>query len=277
MSNFGHQRVPDFMLNLNCEASMLIFPKLLRHNSPSQSSRNGQKVRLIVIHDCEGSFAGSVAWFANASAQVSAHIVLDEDGSQAVQMVPWDQKAWHSCYFNGVSEGIEAAGYASKGLGEPEWQALANIVAFRLRANGLPPVWAKGGIGEGFEQHAGLGVAGGGHHDVTNDPAIWNHFVALVQAAYAAPMPASWDAEGDHVIAPVPPTWRPSHTVRHDFETGSVAWVQMRLNALGVPATPLAVDGVEGSETLAAIEEFQQERGLDVDGVAGTKTIAALS
>src|ERR1700744_1438163 len=117
--------------------SQLVLPTLTWTASPNYSSRSGQKVRLIVVHDCEGSFAGSVSWFAMARSQVSAHIVLSEDGLKAVQMVAWGNKAWHSCDVNSFSEGIEAAGFAAKGLGAPEWAALAAIVAFRLRANAI--------------------------------------------------------------------------------------------------------------------------------------------
>ena len=36
------------------------------------------------------------------------------------------------------------------------------------------------------------------------------------------------------------------------------------------------VDGVYGSQTLAAVKYFQRKNGLTVDGVAGTKTLAAM-
>ena len=83
--------------------------------SPNCSSRGGQKVRLIVTHDCEGNYAGSIAWFAMKKSQVSAHLVLRDDGLEATQMVAWGDKAWHACNFNPFSEGIEAAGFESKG------------------------------------------------------------------------------------------------------------------------------------------------------------------
>lgn len=37
-----------------------------------------------------------------------------------------------------------------------------------------------------------------------------------------------------------------------------------------------SVDGIYGSQTLAAVKKFQQKNGLTVDGIAGTKTLQAM-
>jgi len=37
-----------------------------------------------------------------------------------------------------------------------------------------------------------------------------------------------------------------------------------------------AIDGIYGSQTLAAVKWFQSKNGLDVDGIAGPKTLAAM-
>lgn len=255
----------------------LVLPSLKFIASPNYSSRGGQRVRLIVVHDCEGNFLGSASWFAMAASQVSAHIILSEDGTQAIQMVAWANKAWHACKFNPFSEGIEAAGYAAKGLGAPEWQALANIVAFRLRANGIPrQVATAANNWTGFCQHADLGAAGGGHHDITHDPAVWAAFFAMVQSAYAQPMPASWATGGSTPAPAAPAGYTPHATVRNDLAPPSLEWVQMKLNALGFASPPLSVDGMSGEKTRAAVEAFQAKAGIDVDGDAGPNTVAAL-
>lgn len=255
-----------------------MLPNLKFLPSPNYSARRAA-VKLIVVHDCEGSFGGSVSWFAKSESRVSAHVVLSEDGTQAIQMVHWANKAWHACVFNSISEGIECAGFAAKGLGQPEWQALASIVAFRLHANNLAPVWARRGEGPGFEQHAGLGVRGGGHHDITSNSDIWEAFVKMVQAEYAKPQPASWVPDGAPVgpLPPPPAGWRPIGTTRHDLVPGSLSWVQMELNArhlLGIP--PLTVDGLDGPKTRGAVVVFQRQVGLVPDGEIGPFTIEAL-
>lgn len=57
--------------------------------------------------------------------------------------------------------------------------------------------------------------------------------------------------------------------------TMSVSDVQKALNALGA-SPPLAVDGVAGEHTVAAIKSFQAQAGIAVDGVVGPQTVAAL-
>jgi len=56
-----------------------------------------------------------------------------------------------------------------------------------------------------------------------------------------------------------------------------VADVQKVLLALGYKLPQHGVDGVRGSETVAAVKEFQQANGLDVDGDPGPETIAAMN
>ncbi len=261
-----------------CGAALtLILPRLTSTPSPNFSSRYGNRVRLIVVHDCEGSFAGSVSWFSQARSQVSAHIVLSEDGARAVQMVAFANKAWHACAFNPFSEGIEAAGYAAKGLGAAEWQALAAIVAFRMHENGIPCQVASASNGwTGFCQHVDLGAAGGGHHDITSDPAIWGAFVAKVEMLHAEPMPDVWRPTFAEAAPTMPDQSAPRFNPRYDFEPPSLEWVQAVLNRLGIPHTPLTVDGIEGVKTRAAIVDFQERAHLFIDGEAGPKTCAAL-
>jgi len=55
----------------------------------------------------------------------------------------------------------------------------------------------------------------------------------------------------------------------------SVAALQSRLNSLGANP-PLAVDGISGPMTLAAVKAFQSANGITPDGVVGPITQAAL-
>lgn len=257
---------------------MLQLPALRSIPSPNYSSRGGRAVQLIVVHDCEGSYAGSVSWFARPASKVSAHWVMSEDGAQATQMVSPLNKAWHVCDFNPISEGIEAAGYSAKGLGAPEWKMLAAITAFRLKANNLPCTWASGGVGAGFCQHGDLGVVGGGHHDICPIGSdVWKAFIAMVADAYTQEMPAQWLTSVSAPVANLAPVgFKPSGTTRHDLQPPSIEWVQMTLNALGVASPPLVVDGLDGYATQRAIVKFQQMHQLFIDGVPGPKSIAAL-
>ena len=55
----------------------------------------------------------------------------------------------------------------------------------------------------------------------------------------------------------------------------TVKWLQELLMAAGCDLGK--ADGVFGSKTKAAVEDFQRKHGLTVDGIAGKKTIAALT
>jgi hypothetical protein len=246
--------------------------------SPNYSSRGGQKVRLIVTHDCEGSYAGSVAWFAMAKSQVSAHLVLRDDGKEATQMVAWGNKAWHACNVNPYSEGIEAAGYEAKGLYSSELGALADLVAWRLHVNGIPCQEATvSNNWTGFTEHGKLGALGGGHKDWTLDGDVWVSFVKQVEAAYSQGAPVSPPAPTPTPAPPSPPGYIPNPAPRTDETIGSIAWAQLRLNAIGAARPVLAVDGMEGPATERAIVAFQSLKGLYKDGILGPQTIKALA
>ena len=54
------------------------------------------KPSYIVMHfTSAGSLDSTISWFRNPSAKVSAHLVIDRDGT-IVQMVPFNLKAWHA-------------------------------------------------------------------------------------------------------------------------------------------------------------------------------------
>ncbi len=170
-------------------------PPLKWRASPNFSSRSA-RVDLLVVHDTEGSYEGSINWFSEKVSNVSAHFVIKEDGSEVTQMVDLADKAWHCCAFNSRSVGFEMAGIAAKGFGAPEWDAVANIVAFHLHHLQIPNKWSRGGVGPGFCSHHDLGKAGGGHNDPTVDPKVWANFVELVGVAYnKGSFPPIWEHE----------------------------------------------------------------------------------
>jgi hypothetical protein len=237
--------------------------------SPNFSARAGS-IRLIVVHDTEGSYAGAVAWFAETRAQVSAHLVMNEDGSEVTQMVPLGAKAWHACAFNSASIGIEGAGVEAKGFSDAWWRGMAKIVAWLLVAYDLPCRWAQGGEGAGYCSHHDLGAAGGGHGDpVAVGAPQWAAFESYVQGAYdalrAGPLPAFalHGAPAPHEIAPapaVPP--EPSHggAPRYDpvgpipASDGALPeWIQAFLIAHGAR---LDEDGLLGPASQRAIADF---------------------
>ena len=108
------------------------FPDAIYRASPNYSSRGGHRVSLVVIHSCEGNYAGCWSWLRNSAAGASAHYVVNESGSEVTQLVRESNRAWHvaasyncnyaggaQCNLQGVSTnnfsvGIEHAGFASQ-------------------------------------------------------------------------------------------------------------------------------------------------------------------
>jgi N-acetyl-anhydromuramyl-L-alanine amidase AmpD len=163
-----------------------VLPPLKYAESPNQSART-ERIRMVVLHDTEGGYAGAISWLRNPAAKASAHLVLKEDGSEVTQLVPYGRKAWHCANFNSASIGLEMAGFARRGFRDEELRRAARIVAFLLRHFGLPPTYLTGRSllhGRGWTMHQDLGAAGGGHRDPGFSWAKAHWFAGLVQFEY---------------------------------------------------------------------------------------------
>jgi N-acetyl-anhydromuramyl-L-alanine amidase AmpD len=147
-----------------------------------QSSRNGAKIQLIVIHDTEGGnipnssrdLQGLADYFNRLSTQASSHVATDQDGNSA-RMVSDEAKAWHCSYYNSPSLGIEQIGFATD-----NWRSRAKDLQLRETARWIALWHRRYGIPirrglvspdgrvlrTGVTQHRRLGNLGGAHHDV---------------------------------------------------------------------------------------------------------------
>ncbi|MBX9401553.1 N-acetylmuramoyl-L-alanine amidase [Lysobacter sp. BMK333-48F3] len=81
--------------------------------SSSNYSTAGNAMSAVILHTMEGSYAGSIAWFQNPSAQVSAHYLIRKSDGQITQMVREHHQAWHAKYHNNYTVGIEHDGRAA--------------------------------------------------------------------------------------------------------------------------------------------------------------------
>ena len=125
--------------------------------SPNWSSRGGAKVGMVIIHTCEGKYAGCWGWLANSKAGASAHYVVREDGKEITQLVRESNRAWHiaatydcklnggvDCSRNGTSSnnftvGIEHGGFASqKSFPAGQIEASAKLVCNITKDHGVP-------------------------------------------------------------------------------------------------------------------------------------------
>ncbi|TDD57556.1 nucleoside transporter [Kribbella antibiotica] len=74
-------------------------------------------ISAITIHVTQGSYAGTISWFKNSAAQVSAHYVIRSSDGQITQMVAEKDKAWHVGTENPYTVGIEHEGFVDN----PSW------------------------------------------------------------------------------------------------------------------------------------------------------------
>lgn len=79
--------------------------------SGNYSASRSAAVSAVTIHTTQGSYAGTISWFKNASANVSAHYVIRSSDGQVTQMVRNADTAWHVRNHNSYTLGIEHEGY----------------------------------------------------------------------------------------------------------------------------------------------------------------------
>src|SRR6266568_4153138 len=111
----------------------LDFPSAIWRPSPNFDQRAADSTgvpHIVIIHTCESNYASCWSWLDNPASQVSAHYVVNEDGSEISQLVREQNRAWHiaalydctlnrrhECWRNGVQSnhftvGVEHAGFA---------------------------------------------------------------------------------------------------------------------------------------------------------------------
>jgi N-acetylmuramoyl-L-alanine amidase len=104
-------------------------------SSPNRNSRRGATINCIVVHDTESATAKqALAWFESPASEVSAHYVIDRDGT-VYRCVPDEDRAWHAGRsvlagredVNTISIGIELAGFAATGYTPQQVDGLVDL------------------------------------------------------------------------------------------------------------------------------------------------------
>ncbi|MEI8410971.1 MULTISPECIES: N-acetylmuramoyl-L-alanine amidase [unclassified Kribbella] len=95
------------------------YPGAIWNAASTSNYRVGRTAAIstIVIHVTQGSYAGTISWFKNPSAQVSAHYVIRSSDGQVTQMVAEKDTAWHVRTENPYTIGIEHEGWVD----QPSW------------------------------------------------------------------------------------------------------------------------------------------------------------
>ncbi len=81
------------------------------------SRPSSSAINYVIIHTTQGSYAGTISWFKNASSNVSAHYVIRSSDGQITQMVREKDVAYHVRSYNSSSVGIEHEGFVDN----PSW------------------------------------------------------------------------------------------------------------------------------------------------------------
>lgn len=95
------------------------YPGAIWNPASTSNYRVGRTAAIttIVIHVTQGSYAGTISWFKNPSAQVSAHYVVRSSDGEVTQMVAEKDTAWHVRTENPYTIGIEHEGFVD----QPSW------------------------------------------------------------------------------------------------------------------------------------------------------------
>lgn len=233
---------------------------------------------LIVLHDTAGRLTrgSSVAWFLNPASRVSAHFVVERDGS-VVQMAPCDRQTWHA--------------------GKSEWRGRRHVNGFGIGIEIVNPgkLTKRGAnaavawFGEMFD------CAACGIEERATDQhgrGLWMPYtteqIKAVEGlidAIAAAYPSVREVVGHYEISPgrkvdpcplMPP--RLLGAVRRPRPVAApaadVADAQARLDALGYSVG--LVDGELGTRTEAAIFAFQRQNGMKATGKLDELTATAI-
>ena len=103
--------------------------------------RPSSLIRIVVVHVAEGSYAGTIGWFRNPRARVSAHYVISRT-AEVTQMLGHTRAGWHAGngYVNRRSIGIEHEGFTwvPWTFTDAEYRASARVVASVMRRYVLP-------------------------------------------------------------------------------------------------------------------------------------------
>ncbi|MFE0145967.1 N-acetylmuramoyl-L-alanine amidase [Nonomuraea sp. NPDC059007] len=111
-------------------------------NYTASSRESSYNIDRVIIHVTQGSYAGTISWFQNPSANVSAHYVIRSSDGAVTQMVRDKDVAWHAgnWSYNTRSIGIEHEGFVDN----PSWftdamyRSSAALTAYLCNKYGIP-------------------------------------------------------------------------------------------------------------------------------------------
>jgi hypothetical protein len=146
----------------------------------------------IVIHVTQGSYAGTISWFKDPAAQVSAHYVIRSSDGQITQMVAEKDTAWHARDANPYSIGIEHEGFVD----QPSWFTDA---MYRASAALTKNIAERRGIPKDRAHIKGHSEMPGNDHTDPGPNWNWTYYMQLVNGGNPNPPTYNFTTYGSGV------------------------------------------------------------------------------
>ncbi|MEW2146316.1 N-acetylmuramoyl-L-alanine amidase [Micromonospora vinacea] len=168
--------------------------------SGNYQAGRSSRITTVVVHVTQGSYAGTVSWFQNPSAGVSAHYVVKSSNGEITQMVREGDTAYHARSANPYAVGIEHEGFVDN----PAWftdamyRSSAALTRYLCDKYGLPKTRAS---------IRGHNEMPGNDHTDPGPNWNWNYYISLVNAGgsggrYLAGSPTDFTGDGrDDIVA----------------------------------------------------------------------------
>ncbi|WP_328625714.1 amidase [Streptomyces sp. NBC_00353] len=223
----------------------------------------------VVIHVTQGSYAGSIKWFQDPTAEVSAHYVVRSSDGQITQTVRDSDTAYHAKQANASALGVEHEGY----IDDPSW---FTDTMYRASAALTRALCDKYGIPKDRAHVIGHSEAPGTDHTDPGRYWDWNRYMGFVEGDSSSGISGNGNSTGGSGgSSSSDGLGFASYTLLQSGASGAqVTAVQQLLNTHGYTAG--AADGNFGAATLSAVKAYQTTRGLPAGGIVGPKTWTAL-
>ncbi|HAF11650.1 MAG TPA: hypothetical protein DCK98_16450 [Chloroflexi bacterium] len=231
--------------------------------------RAGAAIGTIVIHATEGRYAGTLSWFRDPRAGLSAHYVIRASDGEITQMVAEADTAFEARGFNRGAIGIEHEFDPNHGISytDAEYRSSAALVCAITKRYGIPADRAH------IRGHSELP---GADHSDPGPTWNWSYYIGLVRGCAGSVATATATDVGETMCdgagcVPAP-----------GFGAGAigteVALLQWDLAYLGwmTRSGVLLGDGHFGTRTLASVRSFQAANGVPATGFYGPLTATAL-
>ncbi|MFE7359319.1 peptidoglycan-binding protein [Streptomyces sp. NPDC057543] len=241
------------------------YPSALWVPADAHNFAMGRTARIgkVIIHVTQGSYAGSISWFQNPTAEVSAHYVVRSSDGQITQMVRDSDTAYHARGANASALGIEHEGF----IDDPSW---FTDTMYRSSAALTKYLCDRYGIPKDRAHIIGHSEVPGNDHTDPGPYWDWNRYMQLVGGANGGGKDGG-NGGGNSVDGL-------NFTVYETQQSGStgaqVRAVQQLLSEQGYGVG--AVDGSFGQATKNAVMAYQATHGLTSNGVVGRRTWTAL-